>query len=96
MAQKRYISSSDFQSPVSRSESRAQHLAVQKALGARIAELRKKKKKTSQERLADLCGLHRSHMGEIERGESNFTLGTLLLLVKQLEITVPELFNGIA
>jgi transcriptional regulator with XRE-family HTH domain len=80
---------------VSRSESRAQHLAVQKALGARIAELRKKKK-ASQERLADLCGLHRSHMGEIERGESNFTLGTLLLLVKQLEITVPELFNGIA
>jgi transcriptional regulator with XRE-family HTH domain len=35
-------------------------------------------------------------MGEIERGESNFTLGTLLLLAKQLDVTVPELFNGIA
>jgi hypothetical protein len=34
-------------------------------------------------------------MGEIERGESNFTLGTLLLLVQQLDITVSELFNGI-
>jgi DNA-binding XRE family transcriptional regulator len=94
MAKKRYISALEFQRPASRSESRTQCLAVQKALGSRIAQLRKKKQ-ASQEQLADACGLHRSHMGEIERGESNFTLSTLLLLVKQLDITVSELFNGI-
>ena len=88
------ISAFDFQHPASRSEGRTRRLAVQKALGARIAQLRKKKQ-ASQEFFADSCGLHRSHMGEIERGESNFTLGTLLLLVKQLEVTVSELFNGI-
>jgi transcriptional regulator with XRE-family HTH domain len=77
-----------------RSEARLGSLAVQKAVGARIAKLRKEQR-VSQEALADSCGLHRSHMGEIERGECNFTLSTLLLLVKQLDITVPELFKGI-
>jgi DNA-binding XRE family transcriptional regulator len=94
MPKKEPISALDLQRPASRSEGRTRRLAVQKALGVRIAQLRKKKQ-ASQEFFADACGLHRSHMGEIERGESNFTLGTLLLLVKQLDITVSELFNGI-
>jgi len=64
-------------------------------VGARIAALRKERH-VSQEALADLCGLNRSHMGEIERGESNFSLFTLLLLVIQLDITVSELFKEIA
>lgn len=78
-----------------RSEAQLQCRAVQKAVGARIAELRKKQH-VSQEALADFCGLNRSHMGEIERGEANFTLLTLLLLVKQLGINIPELFKEIA
>lgn len=89
------ISPIDFQHPASRSQGRARCLAVQKAVGARIVQLRKKKR-ASQECLADSCGLHRSHMGEIERGESNFTLSTLLLLVEQLDTTIPKLFKGIA
>lgn len=95
MPETRYISPFDFQRPANRSEDRTRRVAVQKALGARIVQLRKKKR-ASQESLADSCSLHRSHMGEIERGESNFTLSTLLLLVKQLDITVSELFKGIA
>jgi DNA-binding XRE family transcriptional regulator len=94
MPKKEHIAALDLQHPASRSEGRDHRLAVQKALGARIAQLRKKKR-ASQECLADSCGLHRSHMGEIERGESNFTLGTLLLIVDRLDITVSELFNGI-
>ena len=78
-----------------RSEARPRCLAIQKAVGARIAALRKERH-VSQEALADLCGLNRSHMGEIERGESNFSLFTLLLLVIQLDITVSELFKEIA
>src|SRR5438874_516099 len=44
--------------------------AIQKALGARIRELRLKRS-WSQEEFADVCGIHRSHMGEIDRGETN-------------------------
>lgn len=95
MSKTRYISPLDFQRQANRSEGRNQLLAIQKALGTRVAQLRKAKQ-ASQEAFAYSCGLHRSHMGEIERGESNFTLGTLLLLAKQLGITIFELFKGVA
>jgi transcriptional regulator with XRE-family HTH domain len=68
---------------------------VQKALGAKIRELRSKKG-LSQEAFADLCGIHRSHMGEIERGETNITLSTLLVISQKLETPVATLFKGIA
>ncbi|HEY6248512.1 MAG TPA: helix-turn-helix transcriptional regulator [Candidatus Angelobacter sp.] len=69
--------------------------AIQKALGSRIRDLRTKRK-WSQEEFADHCGIHRSHMGEIERGETNLTLSTLLVISKQLDTTVSALFKGIA
>lgn len=69
--------------------------SVQKALGARIRELRLKKE-WSQEEFADRCGIHRSHMGEIERGETNLTLSTLLIISKQLDVSISALFKGIA
>jgi transcriptional regulator with XRE-family HTH domain len=69
--------------------------SVQKTLGARIRDLRLKKG-WSQEAFADICGIHRSHMGEIERGETNVTLSTLLVVAQHLEITITALFRGIA
>jgi len=68
---------------------------IQKTLGSRIRELRTKKG-WSQEEFADHCGIHRSHMGEIERGETNLTLSTLLVITHKLEITISSLFRGIA
>jgi transcriptional regulator with XRE-family HTH domain len=68
---------------------------VQKALGSRIRELRLKRE-WSQEEFADHCGIHRSHMGEIERGETNLTLSTLLVISKKLEASISALFKGIA
>ncbi|MCC6445823.1 MAG: helix-turn-helix transcriptional regulator [Armatimonadetes bacterium] len=38
----------------------------------------------SQENFADLCDLHRTYIGAIERGEKNITLGTGLKLAKAL------------
>ena len=38
---------------------------------------RRKEKGFSQEELADLCGLHRTYIGAIERGERNLTVNTL-------------------
>ena len=69
--------------------------SVQKAIGSRIRELRSKKD-WSQEEFADHCGIHRSHMGEIERGETNLTLSTILVITQKLDITVSALFRGIA
>jgi transcriptional regulator with XRE-family HTH domain len=54
------------------------------------------KKQWSQEEFADICDIHRSHMGEIERGETNVTLSTLLVVTRKLEITISSLFKGIA
>jgi len=68
---------------------------VQKALGSRIRELRLKRG-WSQEEFADVCGIHRSHMGEIERGETNLTLSTLLTISSKLETSISVLFKGIA
>jgi DNA-binding XRE family transcriptional regulator len=35
-------------------------------------------------------------MGEIERGETNLTLSTMLVIAQKLETTISALFRGIA
>ena len=68
---------------------------IQKTLGTRIRELRLKRG-WSQEQFADICDIHRSHMGEIERGETNLTLATMLVIAQKLESSIAALFRGIA
>ena len=53
-------------------------------------------KKLSQEELADLCNLHRTYIGSIERGERNITLLSAGKIAKALEqpiATFLEEFN---
>ena len=69
--------------------------AVTAKVGARIAELRKRKG-LSQEGFAFECNINRSAMGSIERGESNPTLGTLLTMASTLDISLHTLFRDIA
>jgi transcriptional regulator with XRE-family HTH domain len=64
------------------------------ALGDRIRELREAKH-WSQEEFADLCGLHRTAVGFLERAERNPRLDTLLTISKGLGITVSELLVGL-
>ena len=45
----------------------------------------------SQEDFADKCGLHRTYVGSVERGERNVTLSTLEVFATVLGIPVPEL-----
>ena len=68
---------------------------IQQQLGARIRELRLKRG-WSQEVLADRSGLHRSHMGEIERGRANMTLATLLIIASTLQTTPSALLKDLA
>ncbi len=55
-----------------------------KALGAKIRAQRKAQG-FSQDSLALACGLDRSYMGRIERGEVNITVEKLYLLASTLE-----------
>ena len=47
----------------------------------------------SQEELADICGLHRTYVGSVERGERNVTLSSLELLAKALRVSVVDLLT---
>jgi transcriptional regulator with XRE-family HTH domain len=67
---------------------------LQRAVGARVRELRTARG-WSQEAYADICEIHRSHMGEIERGEVDVAISTLEKLAKGLDITVSTLLKGV-
>lgn len=47
----------------------------------------------SQEELADLCELHRTYIGSVEREERNVSLSTLEVLAQALGVSVPELLT---
>lgn len=47
----------------------------------------------SQEGLADICQLHRTYIGSVERCERNITLTTLEKLAKGLGVTVSDLLT---
>jgi len=68
--------------------------SILKALGIRIRELRSKRG-WSQEAFADACGINRSHMGQVERGETNMTFATLYFISQKLETSIATLFQGI-
>jgi transcriptional regulator with XRE-family HTH domain len=61
-------------------------------LGSRIRYLRNVKK-ISQEKLAELSGLHRTYIGSCERGERNITIINLSVLCKNLDVTLKVFFD---
>jgi len=62
--------------------------------GARLRELRSARG-WSQEHFADVCLIHRSHMGEIERGEVDVELSTLAKIAKGLGMNAGQILKGI-
>jgi len=46
----------------------------------------------SQERFADACGLHRTYIGSVERGETNISLDNIELIARTLRLPVSRLF----
>jgi transcriptional regulator with XRE-family HTH domain len=49
----------------------------------------------SQEAFADLCGLDRTYVGGIERGERNVALVNLEKIAKALHLSLSELFRHV-
>lgn len=56
---------------------------------------RRGKMQLSQEAFADLCGLDRTYLGGIERGERNVALVNLEKIAKALNLSVSELFRHV-
>lgn len=65
---------------------------INKKVGLRIREIRKKKK-MSQEQLAYVADLHRAYMGQIERGEKNIGLINLEKIAKALNVSLESLLK---
>ncbi len=53
----------------------------------------RKLKGLSQEGLADMCNLHRTYVGSVERGERNVTLSTLEVIAEAVGVSVPKLLS---
>jgi transcriptional regulator with XRE-family HTH domain len=62
------------------------------ALGRAIRQLRRAAG-ISQEGLAERCGLHRTYVGGIERGERNVSFRNLLKIAKALDVRPSELLR---
>lgn len=62
--------------------------------GGRVRELRKAKG-LSQEAFAARCGLDRTYISGIERGNRNVALRNIEVIAKALGITIGELAKGI-
>jgi len=72
---------------------RAEHaLELRKILAENIRTYRSRKN-ISQEKLAEICGLHRTYVGSVERAERNVTLNTLVVFANALDISVPQLLT---
>lgn len=67
---------------------------IQKQVGANIRALRRKRK-LSQDIFAERSGLHRAHVGEIERGESNVTIQTLKIIADTLGVKIVDLVRNL-
>ena len=67
---------------------------INKALGKVLARYRTNTK-ISQEELADIAGIHRTYVSQIERGLKSPTLSVLFKIAKALNTTASNLITEI-
>ncbi len=60
--------------------------------GQRIQAIRRQKG-LSQEKLAEMSGLHRTYIGMIERAEKNITLKNIEKIAIALNVSIKDLFE---
>ncbi len=68
------------------------HKNAQKQLGAVIRNNRKELG-YSQEEFAAYCGVHRTYMGAVERGERNISLMNIIRVAEALKMKPSELLS---
>jgi transcriptional regulator with XRE-family HTH domain len=69
-------------------------LEILKRFGERI-RISRIRKGLTQEQLAKLLDSHENYLGALERGEKNVTLKVVEKIVKELDISLEELFRSI-
>jgi transcriptional regulator with XRE-family HTH domain len=67
---------------------------VSKKLAHRIRMMRLEHR-WSQDVLAELSGLHRNYIGNVERAEVNMRLTNIEKIAKAFEVSISELMEGI-
>lgn len=65
---------------------------TEKRFGAKLAYIRKSRK-LSQMKLAEIVDMNFNYIGQIERGEANVTIKTMITLANALDVEVMDLFN---
>ena len=70
------------------------NLVIARAVGERIRANRLARKLT-QEALAEACGLHRTYIGTVERGEQNITVASLMRIAHALQLPAGQLLDGL-
>jgi Predicted transcriptional regulator with C-terminal CBS domains len=53
----------------------------------------RKEKQISQEKLAEMAGVHRTYVGMIERAEKNITLRNMEKIAKALDVEIKDLLE---
>lgn len=66
---------------------------VQRRFGKKLREVRQQKG-ISQEKLAELAGLHRTYVSSVERGERNISLVNIEKLAGALDVSLAKLMPG--
>ncbi len=67
-------------------------LKISSSFGKRVREERMSRG-LSQEKLAELAGLHRTYIGMVERGEKNITLKNIEKISNALKVPLDKLMN---
>jgi transcriptional regulator with XRE-family HTH domain len=65
---------------------------IRKHFGIRLRLLRSERN-WSQEVFADECGLHRTYIGGVERGERNISLDNIAKIAMALNVDIAALFK---
>jgi transcriptional regulator with XRE-family HTH domain len=65
---------------------------LQRELGQNLRQLREARG-LSQEKFADVLGVHRTYMGGVERGERNLTLKSVEKIAAKLDVEPLELLT---
>lgn len=65
---------------------------ITQLFGKKVRSIRKELQ-LSQDELADLCGLHRTYIGAVERGERNITLLNAKKIADALQVSLSTLVS---
>lgn len=65
---------------------------IKRKFGIKVRQMRLEKG-FSQETFADRCGLHRTYIGAVERGERNISIENIERIAKALKVPISLLFG---